>query len=183
MELQRQPMGHHQDIPVVQDHVTSNRARDPLNWFAVISIQEPQRLTPTAFDEANLKLYLSLSQIFSVWLIPLHVCPVTLTTVLDLTTEAGDASSLVNGDHRFYYIAKQEDLYQTSEFVKFVIPHFGHFLVVVLHAFGTLFCVLGAIICSPVAWLEEKGYIPGRAVKGGNLAYNMEKKLPEIRAI
>jgi hypothetical protein len=105
------------------------------------------------------------------------VAPVTLTAVLDLTTDPGDASSLVDGDRRLYYIAKQEDLYQTSEFIKFVMPFFGHFCVLVFHLFATLFCVLGTVIFSPITWLEENGYIP----KGGNLAYNMGRKLPEIK--
>lgn len=97
--------------------------------------------------------------------------------MLDLTTDPGDASSLVDGDRRLYYIAKQEDLYQTSEFIKFVMPFFGHFCVLAFHLFATLFCVLGTVIFSPITWLEENGYIP----KGGNLAYNMGRKLPEIK--
>lgn len=125
-----------------------------------------------------------MSQIFSIWLIPFHVAPVTLTTVLDLTTDSDvdhREDSQVNGEKTLYYITKQEDLYQVSEFVKFVIPHFGHFLVVVFNLFATLFCVLGTLVFYPITWLEEKRYIPDKVLKGGNLAYDMELKVPEIR--
>ena len=87
----------------------------------------------------------------------------------------------VNHEKTLYYITKQEDLYQVSEFVKFVLPHFGHFLIVVFHLFATLMCVLGTMIFYPITLLEEKGYIPDRILKGGNLMYDIEWKIPEIQ--
>lgn len=145
-----------------------------VGWYLIENLLDikTKALTGSAYDEDHLRLYVCLSQIFSIWLVPFHVAPVTLTTVLDLTTDPGDG---------LYYITKQEDLYQTSEFIKFLIPHFGHFLVLAFHTLATIFCVLGTVLLSPVIWLEEKGYIPGRAVKGGNVACNMERKIPEIR--
>lgn len=111
-----------------------------------------------------MKLYVSLSQTFSIWLIPFHVAKVALTTVLDLTTESPSAGSPDGGDRGLYYIAKQEDLYQTSEFINFVIPYFGHYFVLVFYLFATLFCIVGAVVLSPITWLEEKGYLRGPAV-------------------
>jgi hypothetical protein len=122
-----------------------------------------------------------MSQIFSIWLVPFHVAPVTLTTVLDLTHESVKSDARTNGDHKRYYISKQEDLYQTSEFVKFLMPHIGRWVVFAWHLIATLFCVLGVTLLWPILWLEEKGYIPGRFLRGGNLAYNMERKIPEIK--
>lgn len=124
-----------------------------------------------------------MSQIFTIWFIPFHVVPVTLTTVLDLTTSPGEEKHTINGDHTHYYIAKQEDLYQTSEFIKFVIPHLGQPVVLFWHAFATLFCILGVALLWPLVRLEESGWIPGRFLRGGNLAYDVDRKLPEIKEL
>lgn len=122
-----------------------------------------------------------MSQIFSIWIVPFHVAPVTLTTVLDLTTDSTDSDASTNGDHTRYYITKQEDLYQTSEFIKFVVPHIGNWIIVAWHLIATLFCVLGAKLLWPMLWLEERRYLPPRLAEGGNLAYDIHNKLPEIQ--
>ncbi|OQE17752.1 hypothetical protein PENFLA_c023G07018 [Penicillium flavigenum] len=134
-----------------------------------------------AFDEDKLKLYVNMSQIFSIWLVPFHVAPVTLTTVLDLTYDSDKSGATTNGDHKLYYISKQEDLYQTSEFVKFLMPHIGYWIIFVWHLIATLFCLLGVTLLWPILWLEEQHYIPARFLRGGNLAYDMGKKIPEIK--
>lgn len=133
-----------------------------------------------AFDEKNLKLYVNMSQIFSIWLVPFHVAPVTLTTVLDLTTDAAQSNAPTNGDHTRYYITKQEDLYQTSEFVKFLLPHVGHWLVLAWHLMATFFCILGVTLLWPMLWLEENGYLP-TWISRGNLAYDIADRIPEIK--
>jgi hypothetical protein len=123
----------------------------------------------------------NLSQIFSIWIVPFHVSPVTLTTVLDLTTDATQSDAPTNGNHTLYYITRQEDLYQTSEFVKFLMPHVGHWLVLAWHLIATLICVLGVGLLWPMLWLEENGYLPGRIARGGNVAYNIQNKVSEIK--
>lgn len=64
-----------------------------------------------------------------------------------------------------YYIASQDDLYQTSEFVKFVLPFgIGTAVVLVWHVFATVFSVLGVLVWWPVVMLEERGlvgWVPG----------------------
>lgn len=150
-------------------------------WYKIMSPRIELEIHSIAFDEEHYKLYVHMSQIFSIWVVPFHVAPVTLTTVLDLTTDPTQSDASVNGDHRLYYITKQEDLYQTSEFVKFVVPHVGHGLVVAWHLIATLFCLLGVTCLWPLLWLEEKGYLPGQIAPGGNLAYNLERKIPEIQ--
>ena len=124
-----------------------------------------------AFDEQQLKLYVTMSQVFSIFVIPFYAAPVTLTSVLTLTTDPFGSSRnrnylqspeaysprSENGHRERYYIASQEDLYQTSEFIKFFLPYgIGVVLVMVWHAFSTAGCVLGAIFLWPVAWLEER---------------------------
>lgn len=121
-----------------------------------------------------------MSQIFSIWLVPFHVAPATLTTVLDLTTDGSRNDAPAKGDKTLYYITKQEDLYQTSEFVKFILPHVGHWLVLAWHLIATIFCVVGATFLWPMLWLEENGYLPGRITQG-NLACNIEEKISEIK--
>lgn len=114
-----------------------------------------------------------MSQIFSIWLVPFHVAPVSLTTVLDLVSDSSQ-------DETRYYIKRQEDLYQTSEFVKFLLPHVGHWLVSIWHLIASVFCVLGVFLLYPMLWLEENGYLPGRIAQG-NLAYPLDRKIGEIK--
>lgn len=145
-------------------------------WIA----RETTNQIPLAFDEDKLKLYVHMSQIFSIWLVPFHVAPVTLTTVLDLTTDPALTNASTNGDHKRYYITKQEDLYQTSEFVKFLFPHVGHWLVLGWHLIATFFCIVGVTLLWPMLWMEEKGYLP-TWISRGNLAYDIADKIPEIK--
>ncbi|KAJ5745012.1 hypothetical protein N7533_009882 [Penicillium manginii] len=150
-------------------------------WYKIMSPRIEMEIHSIAFDENNLKLYIHMSQIFTIWIVPFHVAPVTLTTVLDLTTDASKTNAPTNGDRTLYYIAKQEDLYQTSEFVKFVIPHIGNWIVIIWHLIATFFCLLGVTILWPMLWLEEKGYLPSRIAHGGNLAYSIQNKIPDIK--
>jgi len=68
-----------------------------------------------------------------------------------------------------YYILTQNDLYQTSEFVKFVMPWFniGTLVVMTWQFFSTLVCVVLAILFYPVSWVEENVWGANR--KGGLL--------------
>lgn len=48
-------------------------------------------------------------------------------------------------------------MYQTTEFVKFILPFgIGVFAVFVWHALATAGCVFGSLVLSPVTWAEEK---------------------------
>ncbi|KAJ6126535.1 hypothetical protein N7523_002147 [Penicillium sp. IBT 18751x] len=149
-------------------------------WYKIMSPRIKMEIHSIAMDKENLKLYVNMSQIFSIWIVPFHVAPATLTTVLDLTTDSTKTSSSTNGAHPLYYITKQEDLYQTSEFIKFILPHVGHWLVFGWHLIATLFCFLGVTLLWPMLWLEEKGYLPSRIAQG-NLAYNIDRKVSEIK--
>ncbi|CEO59666.1 hypothetical protein PMG11_04334 [Penicillium brasilianum] len=149
-------------------------------WYKIMSPRIEMEVHSVAFDEDHQKLYVHMSQLFSIWLVPFHVAPVTLTTVLDLTTDAANSSAPANGDHTRYYITKQEDLYQTSEFVKFLLPHVGYWLVLAWHLIATFFCILGVTLLWPMLWLEEKGYLP-HWISRGNLAYDIAEKIPDIK--
>lgn len=55
-----------------------------------------------------------------------------------------------------YFIQSQNDLYQVSEFIKFIVPYgIGSGLILLWHFGNTLLCVLGAIALSPITWLLE----------------------------
>ncbi|KAE8354049.1 hypothetical protein BDV28DRAFT_131973 [Aspergillus coremiiformis] len=158
-----------------------------------------------AYDPQALKLYVTMTQIFTIWIIPFHIARVTLTTVLDLTTDptgqstssaiassseehrdhasyadvvangATDPDRPTNGQGTLYYIAKQEDLYQTSEFIKFLLPHVGQWIVMAMQMFATVFCVLGVFLWWPFVWMEERGGITGMMLRGGNIVYHIER--------
>ncbi|KAF7163061.1 hypothetical protein CNMCM5623_008081 [Aspergillus felis] len=150
--------------------------------FCRVPSYDGSRWAITKIFQCHLTLYITLSQIFSIWVVPFHVSPVRLTTVINLTTDSGvQKPSMVNGDHTLYYIAKQEDLYQVSEFVKFVVPHVGHLFVLAFQSFATLFCILGVVIFYPIMWLEERRVIPYKMLRKGNLVYNIGRKIPEIK--
>lgn len=75
----------------------------------------------------------------------------------DLATDSEDSTLEYNGGkQKLYYIQSQNDLYQTSEFIKFVVPWgIGSGLIILWHLFNTFLCVLGAIALSPISWLLE----------------------------
>ena len=115
-------------------------------------IQGPTSLTPPsppnpAYDEANLILYLTITQTFAIWFIPFHRSPVNLTTVLHLTRSPTSKK---------YLIRSQNDLYQVDQFVRFFLPWgMGSTLVSLWHAWATFFCVVLAWIFAPFLRLEQ----------------------------
>jgi len=66
-----------------------------------------------------------------------------------------------------YYITGQNDLYQTSEFVKFVLLWFG--LGTLWQFAATCLCVVSAVLGWLITWLEE-------SVFGGN----RERRIQDI---
>jgi len=105
----------------------------------------------TAYDESNLILYINISQVFRIFIIPFYKAPVNLVTVLQLVHDKKESK---------YYIQSQDDLYQVNEFVKFFWP--GGFLIVwAWQMFATFFCLLGAIALWPISYIEQYVYPQG----------------------
>lgn len=129
-------------------------------WYKIMSPHIELDVRSVAYDKENLKLYVNVFQIFSIWLVPFYSAPVTLTTVLDLTTDPGEEKKDVARGNRAkrYYIQKQEDFYQPQEFIKFVMPFGGSLLVAMWHAFASLFSIIGVFALWPIMWAEEKGF-------------------------
>lgn len=125
-------------------------------WYKIMSPHIEIEVNSVAYDEQHLKIYANISQVFSIWAIPFHSSPVTLTTVLDLVPRTKETPQGVDGQdaqRTLYYITKQEDFYQTSEFVKFLTPS-AAVPVYLWQSFATLFCVFGVFVfCLPMTCL------------------------------
>ncbi|PYH88885.1 hypothetical protein BO71DRAFT_364582, partial [Aspergillus ellipticus CBS 707.79] len=128
-------------------------------WYKIMSPRIELEVHSVAFDKPSLKLYATLTQTFSIFLIPLHIARVHLTTILDLTTDPEDGRTPTHGPGKRYYIKRQEDCYQPSEFVKFVLPWGGQWVVLAWQALATVFCVVGVLVFWPVVWAEERGLL------------------------
>ncbi|KAF2639954.1 hypothetical protein P280DRAFT_469696 [Massarina eburnea CBS 473.64] len=120
-------------------------------WYKIMSPKIELSINSVAYDEANLLLYVNISQVFSIWIVPFYRAPVTLTSVLKLRRNRGNDK---------YYIASQNDLYQVDEFVKFVMPP-GWILVWLWHFWATFFCLLGAFVLQPITWVEQRVWEEG----------------------
>ncbi|KAK7892930.1 hypothetical protein LTR67_007167 [Exophiala xenobiotica] len=71
----------------------------------------------------------------------------------DSAKEAG------NAEDTKYYIQSQDDLYQTSEWIKFLVPWgIGALLVIVCQFWATIFCVIGTKIFDLILWLPRRLY-------------------------
>ncbi|KAH7118851.1 hypothetical protein B0J11DRAFT_78175 [Dendryphion nanum] len=114
-------------------------------WYKIMSPRIDITVRSVAFDEANLLLYVNISQIFRIWAVPFYSAPVELVTVIKLKHSRVDDK---------YYIESQNDLYQVDQFVRFV--WLGGWILVRMWQFcATFFCLLGAIILWPVSIVEE----------------------------
>ena len=109
----------------------------------------------SAYDPKTLRLYVTMHQIFRIWIIPFFSAAVTLTTLLQLVEEPYPTPHHPNKRSR-YFIQSQNDLYQANEWIKFASP-FGvlSLLVLTWQLIATGFCVLGAVIFWPVSWVEQ----------------------------
>lgn len=149
-------------------------------WYKLISPNIQLKVLSTALDEENLLLYVTIRQQFRLWFVPFYEADVKLTTVLQLAEgdETGPSStkSLVrkepysyaavadpdldsNGTSKrsLYYITEQNDLYQTNEWIKFLVPWgIGSTVVVLWQLFATFLSVLGAVVFFPQTWWKER---------------------------
>ncbi|KAF9890119.1 hypothetical protein FE257_006280 [Aspergillus nanangensis] len=113
-------------------------------WCQLIYPNVAVEIHSTALDEEHLKLYVTMSHTFAFWFLLFHSGPVVLTTVLNLQKD-----SLKDPNKPLYYITQQEDFYQTSEFVKFVVPRFGDLFVISAQLLATWFCMATVCVCWP----------------------------------
>ncbi len=125
-------------------------------------------------------------QVFSIQWLPFHKVAVAITTVLHLVRSESIPDSNSSHEHKHaqhtdgrtkYYIQSQNDLYQTSEFIKFVLPWFGLGTISVMlwQFFATFMCVIGAVLGWPITWIEEN-------VLGGNKERSIQDVIGMERA-
>lgn len=99
-----------------------------------------------AMDEQNLIVYINMSQVFRIWLLPFYAAPVNLTSVVRLTQHKPSKK---------YYIISQNDLYQVNEWIKFV--WFGGAPIAWLwQILATFLSLLGAVLLFPISLIEER---------------------------
>jgi hypothetical protein len=168
-------------------------------FYKILSPRIDLQIKSVAFDETHLKLYVTSSQLFSIFVIPFYLAPVTLTTVLTLTDDPGKYRGYTSadeyhpqdetssrgdgGEKKKYWIASQEDLYQTTEFVKFFMPFgIGSFFVFFWHLFATAGCVLGAYLLWPITYFEEKRISLPLGDEGRNVVDLVEQAFEEIKS-
>lgn len=131
------------------------------------------------FDQRNTTLYVSIRQTFSIWFIPFHSSSVKLLSVLKLTqgssSEPGQLAAKSFPDGRSsaalagpgqerlrYYIASQEDLYQTNDFVAFVVPYLGPLLVFLWQLYSTGVSVVCSLLFLPVYYFLNGSHVKAR---------------------
>ncbi|EMC98204.1 hypothetical protein BAUCODRAFT_32199 [Baudoinia panamericana UAMH 10762] len=146
-------------------------------WYKIMSPIVESHVNGVAYDEANMVLFVSISQVFAIWFIPFHRSPVNLTTRLQLTHKPSVSKPSVPTK---YYIEEQNDLYQVEEFVKFFAPWgVGTFFVHLWHFWATFFCVALALIFSPVTQFEQRradGRLTGVEKRVADVVENIEER-------
>ena len=105
-------------------------------------------VTSVAFDKANNILYAGVKQRFRIW----ALAPLGYKADVELVTKLKLVHDEIEGK---FYIQEQEDLYQTTEWIKFA--WFGLWrLVWVAHLLAMVVCILMAALGAPVSYLEER---------------------------
>ncbi|KAJ4356980.1 hypothetical protein N0V95_002852 [Ascochyta clinopodiicola] len=130
-------------------------------WYKIMSPSIDITVQSVAFDETNAILYVSIFQIFRIWLIPFYYAPVFLTSVIKLEYNDFDEK---------YYIKSQDDLYAVDQWIRFIAPG-GWILVRLWQFWASFFCVIGAIVLHPITLLEERSF-----QDGGEVEWQRKKK-------
>ena len=141
-------------------------------WYKILSPKISVKIQSVSFDEKHNVLYVGLTQVFSIWAIPTHRAEVSLVTVLHLVRDTPDnpahRRALDQGDGSDglqertkgkaeggkWYISSQNDLYQTDQWIKFVLPWLA-WIVPLWQLVATLVCVAASYAFAPVTWWEE----------------------------
>ncbi|KAF3767593.1 hypothetical protein M406DRAFT_29134, partial [Cryphonectria parasitica EP155] len=146
-------------VPLLGGRLSSRDVvRGIFQWYRMLSPRIDIEIDSVLHDEARDKIYLDIRQTFSVWFIPMYHAHVRLVTILDLVRdETPTRSSRGNDDNdyekekdtpsgpRQWKIAKQEDLYQVNEFLRFAGPTPLPFLWLLFQLGAAAVCVLMAL--------------------------------------
>ncbi|EFX00495.1 flavin-binding monooxygenase-like protein [Grosmannia clavigera kw1407] len=121
-------------------------------WYKILSPDIDIAIDSIAWDEAQCILYVSIHQRFALWFVPFYAAKVHLITELQLEPvgESGTESRPV------YYISRQEDHYQLTELLKFVLPKVGPASWTIWQLFSTWLCYVGVLFVDAVLGLFGK---------------------------
>ncbi|KAL7930291.1 hypothetical protein V8C35DRAFT_313481 [Trichoderma chlorosporum] len=148
-------------------------------WYRTLSPKISLTVDSSVFDQRSSTLYVSIRQTFSIWFVPFHRSDVKLLSVLRLAQKSsaepgqlapkyqpdGRSSSALAGpgqERLRYYIASQEDLYQTTDFVAFVVPYLGPLLVFLWQLYSTALSVVGSILFLPLYYFINSSQAKAR---------------------
>jgi len=115
-------------------------------WYKILSPKIVLDVHGSVLDQKQGLLYVNISQVFHIFLVPFYKSHVSLVTVLTLVHDENSKK---------YYIAKQEDHYQLNEFVKFFWPGGATFFYL-WQLFATFVCIVGGLLGIPLTLFEEK---------------------------
>lgn len=114
-------------------------------------------------------LFIDITQIFQLFFVPWQ-SPLHLTTILRLERHPNPNPDKPqdqdqNQAQDLYYIAHQEDLYQSHELLKIFLPHqITDVVMLGLQLLATLLCVLGALAGAPVTALQQRRTVRAKIV-------------------
>lgn len=92
---------------------------------------------------------------------------VTFTTAASSTNDHQEDGHVQDGhgDGPRFLIAKQEDLYQTNQWIKFLLPFgIGSTMVVSIQVFVAAFCAVSVVFTFPIVWLLDRGGVGGNVM-------------------
>lgn len=131
-------------------------------WYKVLSPNIQIGVNSVAFDEPKGKLYVDSTQVFIFWFIPWHHIVVSLVSVLDLekrlvVPRQGEQQP-GEGEEK-WYIARQNDLYQTDQWVAFLpfLSLGARTIVGIMKGLAALACLVGATLATLVGVVGECG--------------------------
>ncbi|KAB8299137.1 hypothetical protein EYC80_001246 [Monilinia laxa] len=140
-------------------------------WYKVLSPRVRVGIDGIDYNSETQTLFVQLHQVFHLFFVPFFAPTVNLTTVLHLTpsqrsSSSSDTAGSSESRRRTRYLIKhQEDLYQSTEVVKFFWPG-GTQIIGFGRLIATLLCIVGAIAFAPITWMEEWGWFGnGKDVK------------------
>ncbi|KFY89021.1 hypothetical protein V500_05997 [Pseudogymnoascus sp. VKM F-4518 (FW-2643)] len=114
-------------------------------WYKVLSPRIEVDIESVVLDQKSQRLYVSMAQTFSLFIIPFYSAKVPLITVLRLVKEDDDR----------FYISAQEDYYEPEDFVKFFLPG-AHWLLQIIQWFTVAICVICALLLAPPLKVAQK---------------------------
>ncbi|RPB13253.1 hypothetical protein P167DRAFT_136617 [Morchella conica CCBAS932] len=130
--------------------------------YKVLSPNIQINVNSVAFDEPKGKLYVDSMQVFTFWFTPWHHIVVSLVSVLDLekrlvVPRQGEQQP-EEGEEK-WYIARQNDLYQTDQwiaFLPFLFPG-ARTIVGIVKDLAALACLIGATLAALMGVVGECG--------------------------